>query len=113
MKKFVASLFAVILLAGCNIPYSDGTRAGYLTKFSYKGFICPTWEGSMNLGGVGQNSMVEFDFTVKPDKKDIIQFIQDATTTGKRVQMEYRQVAVPWFCDTDTGYFIESARYTE
>ena len=29
--------------------YSDGERAGYLQKFSRKGWICKTWEGEIAL----------------------------------------------------------------
>jgi len=29
--------------------YSDGERAGFLQKFSRKGWICKTWEGEMAM----------------------------------------------------------------
>jgi hypothetical protein len=51
MLKTILSLIAAILfiLAGWTAltltwSYSEGERAGYVQKFSKKGWICKTWE---------------------------------------------------------------------
>ena len=37
--------FALYTWAALSYAYSTGNRAGYLQKFSHKGWICKTWEG--------------------------------------------------------------------
>ena len=52
---FIGLLAAALLLLAAytwtmlHISYSDGERAGYLEKFSSRGWICKTWEGEMLL----------------------------------------------------------------
>ena len=54
--KKVTFAFAIFLVAGflllaaytwmaLSFSYSEGERAGYLQKFSKRGWICKTWEG--------------------------------------------------------------------
>jgi hypothetical protein len=58
MKKFllITLLLVVVGVAAylliCNFTYSEGSRTGYLIKFSRSGFVFKTYEGEMNLGGM-------------------------------------------------------------
>src|SRR3954468_6346591 len=36
-----------------NYTYSEGSRAGVVIKFSKKGYILKTYEGELNMGGMG------------------------------------------------------------
>lgn len=116
MKKLLILLLP-ILLAGC-FDYSDGDRSGVVTKLSRKGFICKTWEGSMNLGGMknitvtssdGKSSMDQvvpntFDFTI--EDTSLIPKVQAALNSGARITVTYRQELMS-FCRSDSGsYFI-------
>ena len=58
--KKVSIAFIIFLLAGAlllaaytwlalSFSYSDGERAGYLQKFSKRGWVCKTWEGELLL----------------------------------------------------------------
>jgi len=52
IKLFVLLLFfigAAYLLVAFNYSYSDGNRAGYIQKFSNKGWICKTQEGELAM----------------------------------------------------------------
>ena len=52
IKLFVLLLFfigAAYLLVAFNYSYSDGNRAGYIQKFSNKGWICKTHEGELAM----------------------------------------------------------------
>ena len=37
------------LLIAFNYSYSDGSRAGYIQKFSHKGWVCKTNEGELAM----------------------------------------------------------------
>jgi hypothetical protein len=37
----------VLSTTGCAATYSDGDRAGIVTKWSHKGFIHKSWEGQL------------------------------------------------------------------
>lgn len=49
--KWAAAFALALGLTGC-IEYSDGSRVGYVTKFSHKGLVWKSWECEMNLGGM-------------------------------------------------------------
>ena len=55
MKWFLGILIGAALLvsgytwAMLHWSYSTGERAGYVQKFSKKGWICKTWEGEMAM----------------------------------------------------------------
>src|SRR3990167_4674657 len=52
-------LGAAYLLIVFNLSYSEGSRAGYIQKFSQKGWACKTYEGELamtTVPGVMANS---------------------------------------------------------
>ena len=42
-------LFAAYIWLAFQYSYSDGERAGFVQKFSRKGWLCKTWEGELAL----------------------------------------------------------------
>ena len=47
--------------------YSTGERAGYVQKFSRKGWICKTWEGELAMVSIPGTMPEKFYFTVRND----------------------------------------------
>ena len=96
-NKFIIIL-AALMLAACAPNYSEGDRVGVVTKLSKKGLIWKSWEGSMNQGGTkngvnadGNNILVTnaFDFNVQDPT--LIEKLQAASISGKRVKITYSQ----------------------
>src|SRR6059036_1288630 len=72
LPKFMLTLLlflgAAYLLVAFNYSYSDGNRAGYIQKFSNKGWICKTYEGEMAMTTVPGVAPVLWAFSVWDDK---------------------------------------------
>ena len=100
---------AAALLAGytwltLNWSYADGERAGYIQKFSKKGWLCKTWEGELVLVSMPGAIPEKFEFSVRDDA--VARQLLD--NTGKRVGLVYAQhKGVPSSCFGETEYFIE------
>lgn len=104
-----------ISLSGCS--YSDGSRAGVVSKFSHKGFICKSWEGELVMGGMRNqldqsniNSSVPnvFQFSVTDSK--IVPHIQGKLDSGERAVLHYNQEILPPFCNRRTAYVIKDVK---
>jgi len=119
-KSLIASLLLIVLLliAGAVLwtwftlryDYSDGERAGYVQKFSRKGWVCKTWEGELALVNLPGAMPEIFHFTVRDDA--VAKRIQAAI--GKRVALTYEQhIGVPTSCFGDTQYFIVDIRVVD
>jgi hypothetical protein len=90
--------------------YSTGERAGYVQKFSKKGWVCKTWEGELAMVAVPGSMPEKFYFTVRNDS--IAGLIN--TALGKRVALTYRQhVGVPTSCFGDTEYYVGDVKVLE
>ncbi len=90
--------------------YSNGERAGYVQKFSHKGFLCKTWEGEMALVSMPGTVAEKFYFTVRDDQ--VAKQINESI--GKRVALVYDQhIGVPSSCFGDTQYFISAIKVVE
>ena len=59
-----ALLFSLYTWASLNWVYSSGERAGYVQKFSLKGYLCKTWEGEIVLVSMPGTQAEKFFFTV-------------------------------------------------
>jgi hypothetical protein len=89
--------------------YSDGERAGYVQKFSKKGWICKTWEGEMAMVTMPGTVAEKFLFTVRDDTVAD----QINATVGRRVVLTYEEHKwIPFSCFGDTGYFVTGVRET-
>ena len=116
-KLILASVVAIptLLLAlytwfVVSWTYSTGERAGYVQKFSKKGWVCKTWEGELAMVAIPGTMPEKFYFTVRSDS--IAGLINGAM--GKRVTLTYRQhVGVPTSCFGDTEYYVSQVRALE
>jgi hypothetical protein len=61
------ALAAVYFFAVLSWNYSSGERAGWVQKFSRKGWLCKTWEGEMALVTMPGAIPEKFLFTVWDD----------------------------------------------
>ena len=95
-----------------NWSYSDGDRAGYLQKFSRKGWLCKTYEGELAMTTVPGLAPVIWDFSVKMWDDDIAAQINGQL--GKKVVLHYRELRyLPTTCFGETSYFVDSVKPTE
>lgn len=110
---FIVVLLA--LLAGytwlvLNWSYSAGERAGYVQKFSQKGWLCKTWEGEMAIVAIPGSLPEIFKFTVRDD--GVAAIIN--SHMGKRVSIAYEQhVGIPSTCFGETGYYVSKIHVVE
>lgn len=108
MKKILFTILGV-LLAGYLlyfafvyfVPYSEGTRAGELIKFSHKGVIVKTWEGEISQGISGAQI---FQFSVLDQHEDVIKDLKEYQ--GQYVKLTYIERFGTFFFWGDTKYFI-------
>lgn len=103
-------LFALYTVVALNWSYSEGTRAGYLQKFSRKGWICKTWEGELALSNVPGVAPVMWNFSVRragtARQMNIAQ--------GRRVILFYQEHrGLPTTCFGETSYFVDSVKIVQ
>lgn len=102
--------FALYAWITLHWSYSEGERAGYLQKFSRKGWLCKTWEGEILLSSMPGAIPERFAFSVRDD--DIAR--QLSAAAGKRVVLSYAQhKGVPTSCFGETEYFIKQVVVTQ
>lgn len=90
-----------------TFSYSEGERAGFLQKFSKRGWICKTWEGEILLTSMPGAIPDKFQFSVRDNA--IAQQLMAAT--GKRVVLSYSQhKGVPTECFGETEYYIDKVQ---
>ncbi len=105
-----ATLLAAYTWLVLNWSYSTGERAGYVQKFSNKGWVCKTWEGELAMVSMPGTMSEEFYFTVHDDA--VAARINQSL--GKKVTIAYEQhVGVPTTCFGDSGYFVTDIRMVE
>lgn len=109
MLRWVLALAVLVLLAvayfslALNWSYSSGERAGWVQKFSNKGWVCKTWEGELSLVSMPGAAPETFRFTVR-DPQVAQQLIQ---AMGQRVSLHYEElVGLPTSCWGETRHFV-------
>jgi hypothetical protein len=103
-------LLALYVWLALTWTYSSGERAGYVQKFSKKGWICKTWEGELAMVALPGTLSEKFLFTVRSDS--IAARINESL--GKRVAITYQQhVGVPTTCFGETGYWVSAVKVVE
>lgn len=107
--------FVIIMVAGfgltymiCNWSYSEGDKAGVLLGFQHKGFLFKTYEGELNMGGMGnissttQQNMI-WHFSVRdPAIADSLNHLD-----GRRVSLYYKEIVKSLFWQGETNYFVD------
>lgn len=102
--------FALYTWAAISYSFSEGERAGYVQKFSRKGWVCKTWEGELAMVSLPGTLPEVFDFTVRDDA--VAARINQSL--GRRVALSYSQhKGVPISCFGETGYFVQDVRVVE
>jgi hypothetical protein len=103
-------LFALYTWASLSWVYSSGERAGYVQKFSNKGYVCKTWEGEIVLVSMPGTQAEKFVFTVKDDA--VAKKVNDSL--GKRVKIVYEEhKGIPTSCFGETSYFVKDISVLE
>lgn len=113
-SRIITTLLALVVGAGLllggytwvtlNVSYSEGERAGYLQKFSKRGWICKTWEGELLLTSMPGAIPEKFQFSVRDPELAK----QMSAATGKRILLSYAQhKGVPTDCFGETEYYAE------
>ena len=87
--------------------YSSGNRAGYIQKFSRKGWVCKTWEGELAMVNVPGAMQERFEFSVRSDS-----IAHEITKRmGSRVSLTYEEHrGIPNSCFGDTHYFVTAVQ---
>jgi hypothetical protein len=100
-------LVALWTTIALNWSYSSGERAGYIQKFSNKGWFCKTWEGELAMVNMPGAAQEKFPFSVRSDSvaHEITRLM------GSRVSLTYEQhPGVPLRCLAETEYFVTGVK---
>ncbi len=102
-----ALVFALYVWIALKISYSEGERAGYVQKFSRKGWVCKTWEGELAMVNLPGTAPEMFRFTVR-DEAVAAQLNQGM---GRRMALHYEQhPGIPTTCFGETDYYVTAVR---
>lgn len=100
-------VLALWTLIALSFSYSEGERAGYVQKFSKKGWVCKTWEGELAMVNIPGALQERWQFTVRDDS--VAQLIQ--RSMGSQVALSYAEhLSVPTSCFGETSYFVTGVR---
>ena len=113
MNSFTKWLLGLVLIGLVGVSaytwlmltwsYGSGERAGYVQKFSKRGYFCKTWEGELAMVSMPGTMSEKFLFTVREDA--VAQKIN--ANLGKKVALSYEQhIGLPTTCFGDTEYFV-------
>lgn len=104
------ALFALYTWAALTWVYSTGERAGYVQKFSEKGYVCKTYEGELVLVSMPGTQAEKFLFTVRD--KTLVEKINKSL--GKRVRLTYEEhKGIPSSCFGETPYYVKNIQVLE
>ena len=106
----ITALVAAWFWFALSWSFSTGERAGWVQKFSNKGWLCKTWEGELALVSLPGSTAEKFYFTVHDDAaaRQITQHI------GKRVALHYEEkVGLPTTCFGETRHFVTGVKLAE
>lgn len=115
-RYLIVTLVAIVLLFAAwtwlalTWSYSEGERAGYVQKFSKKGWLCKTWEGEIAMVTMPGAIPEKFAFSVRDET------VAEAINrmAGRRVVLHYQQHKfVPTTCFGETEYFVVGVRAVE
>ncbi len=104
------TVLALYTWAAWSFTYSEGERAGYVQKFSKKGWLCKTWEGELAMANLPGAMPQIFYFTVHDDAAAA----RINQAMGERVTLHYKQhLGLPTSCFGDTQYFVDDVKRVE
>lgn len=114
-RRLFLGILVIILLGflltflSTQKAYSEGDRAGVVSKLSKKGYVFKTYEGELNVGAQGQVGNMSnnlWQFTIAEGDEKLSKEIEDAMTSGKRVKLHYEQRYMKFSWMGDTEYFV-------
>jgi hypothetical protein len=101
-----AALAGLYIWAASTFTYSAGERAGYVQKFSKKGWLCKTWEGELAMATIPGSMPEVFAFSLHDE--------QVATEInkrlGERVTLVYEQHLGLPSCWGETSYWVTGVK---
>ena len=106
----ILSVISAIFISGYTYlmlswSYAEGERAGYVQKFSKRGWFCKTWEGELAMVSMPGTMSEKFFFSVRDDR--VVNKIN--ANMGRKVAMQYEQhVGLPTSCFGETEYFVKN-----
>src|SRR5215475_12103809 len=106
----IAALITGYFWLALRWSYASGERAGWVQKFSLKGWICKTWEGEMAMVSMPGSTTEKFAFTAREDAvaNEINRLM------GRRVTLHYEQkVGLPTSCFGETRYYVTKVTLVE
>jgi hypothetical protein len=106
---FALAAVALYLFAATRWSYASGERAGYVQKFSNKGWVCKTWEGEIAMANLPGAMPEVFAFTVR----DEAVASQINAQLGSRVVLRYEQHLGLPSCFGETQYWVTGVRPVE
>jgi hypothetical protein len=121
LRRLFYGLIVLCLLAvgltflAFNASYSEGDRAGTVSKFSKKGYLFKTYEGELNVGGfsgeTGNLTPQIWSFSVEASDEGTARKLEDAMTSGKRVKLHYEEkyFGLPW--KGESKYFVTDIKF--
>ena len=100
---FFALMMCVWFWGALKYVYSTGDRAGYVQKFSRRGWLFKTWEGELAMVNLPGAMPEKFEFSVvDPAVANTV-----TSTMGQRVVLKYEQHRyIPFPIYADTEYFV-------
>jgi hypothetical protein len=102
----VVAAVALYLVFAVKYTYSTGERAGFVQKFSSKGWVCKTWEGELATVTLPGALPERFVFSVRDEA--VARQVSD--TMGERVVLAYEEHLGLPSCFGETNYFVTSIR---
>ena len=79
----------LVLFSQVRNEFSDGTRTGYVTKISHKGYIFKTYEGELNFGffggATGTNRPVDNVWILSVSDSYVADQVRKASESGEKV----------------------------
>jgi hypothetical protein len=100
------AVLALYFYVAVHWAYSSGERAGYVQKFSKKGWVCKTWEGEIAMVSLPGTMPELFAFTVRDDAVAA----QINAALGARVVLGYEQHLGLPSCFGETEYWVTRVR---
>ena len=106
----IVGLVVAYFWATLSWSYSSGERAGWVQKFSRKGWICKTWEGELAMVSMPGAATEKFAFTVRNDAVGE----QINRVMGRRVALHYEEkVGLPTSCFGETRHYVTKVTLVE
>ncbi|MBK9108450.1 MAG: hypothetical protein IPM92_08785 [Saprospiraceae bacterium] len=115
--RYIKITFMILVALGLALllylffaDYSEGTRTGYVTKISHKGYVFKTYEGELNFGffggtatkGLPSDNVWYFSVTNSKVAKDV----EEASKSGSKVTLHYKQKYIKISLRGDTEYLV-------